>query len=323
MDSTSIYYFQELCKDLNMHRTAERIYVSQQTISNHILRLEEELGCRLFERKPSLTLTYAGQEVLRFVDEMILEQKNLKNTLVDIIGEERGSICLGASMLRLDACLPVILPSFLKRYPNVDFKLRDRTERELESLVLSGEVDLGIIVQVTDEKGLIVEPLLDDRVYVCVPDPLLVETYGHEEAEKIRNLCASGADLRYLSGLPFCMLDNRLGREIQKCFDEAGYEPKHCITSSFMQIAASVGFQGVAAFFTTQVGITTHKERIPPDLNVFPLLRGGEQLFHRIYLIRQKNRYLPSFTRYFMELLMQHFSEVAKEHAERVVAAEE
>ncbi len=41
MDLTSLYYFTELAKDLHITRTANRLYISQQTLSNHILRLEE------------------------------------------------------------------------------------------------------------------------------------------------------------------------------------------------------------------------------------------------------------------------------------------
>lgn len=45
MDLISLYYFQELSKDLNMTRTAQRLYISQQTLSNHIHRLEQHYGC--------------------------------------------------------------------------------------------------------------------------------------------------------------------------------------------------------------------------------------------------------------------------------------
>ena len=55
MDLTSLYYFQELSKDLNMTKAAERLYISQQTLSNHIQRLEQYYGTKLFYRKPSLS----------------------------------------------------------------------------------------------------------------------------------------------------------------------------------------------------------------------------------------------------------------------------
>ena len=52
MDLISLHYFQELSKDLNMTKTAERLYISQQTLSNHIQRLEQYYNAPLFYRKP-------------------------------------------------------------------------------------------------------------------------------------------------------------------------------------------------------------------------------------------------------------------------------
>ena len=43
MDLISLYYFSELAKDLHMTRTANRLFISQQTLSNHIKRLEDSL----------------------------------------------------------------------------------------------------------------------------------------------------------------------------------------------------------------------------------------------------------------------------------------
>ena len=60
MDLESLYYFRELTKDLNMTRTAHRLFLSQQTLSNHIARLEKDCGTPLFYRKPRLSLTEAG-----------------------------------------------------------------------------------------------------------------------------------------------------------------------------------------------------------------------------------------------------------------------
>ena len=55
MDFVSLYYFSELAKDLNMTKTANRLYISQQTLSNHIQRLESYYGTPLFVRKPALS----------------------------------------------------------------------------------------------------------------------------------------------------------------------------------------------------------------------------------------------------------------------------
>ena len=112
MDILSYYYFAELCKDLNMSRTAERLYVSQQTISNHIQRMEEHYGTRLFYRKPSLSLTYAGKYALQFSQRLLREEKNLEDFLDDVEKKVKGILNFGASSLRLNDSLPFVMPAF-------------------------------------------------------------------------------------------------------------------------------------------------------------------------------------------------------------------
>ena len=115
MDLISLYYFQELSKDLNMTKTAERLYISQQTLSNHIQRLEQYYGTklfyRLFYRKPSLSLTCAGEFVLSFAQVVGKEERNLKDILSDVEHQERGTLRFGASMARGSQFLPIILPA--------------------------------------------------------------------------------------------------------------------------------------------------------------------------------------------------------------------
>ena len=316
MDSVTLYYFRELAKDLNMHRTAERVFVSQQTISNHIQRLEAELGCTLFERKPALSLTYAGRQVLEFAEDVVRGRKNLQDRLADIASEESGRICFGASRLRLDSCLPEIVPEFWEHYPQVELDLRDYIERKLEDLIRQGEVDLGVIVEVEDETDLILEQLMDDQIYVCVPDRILKEACG-DRAPEIREKGIHGISVKDLQGIPFCMMENKMGREIRRCFDEEGLKPEIRLTAPYMQLTASVGFRGTAAFFSTQMGITARRSEIPADLNIFPLLRGGEPLLHPMYLVRHRKRYLPVYTRYFMELTHRYYAEIERRHIGR------
>ena len=110
MDLISLYYFQELSKDLNMTKTAERLYISQQTLSNHIQRLEQYYGTKLFYRKPSLSLTCAGEFVLSFAQVVGKEERNLKDILSDVEHQERGTLRFGASMARGTQFLPAEVP---------------------------------------------------------------------------------------------------------------------------------------------------------------------------------------------------------------------
>lgn len=53
MNFQNLEYFLAAAEEPSLTRAAERLHISQQALSNQIARLEEELGCRLFARKPS------------------------------------------------------------------------------------------------------------------------------------------------------------------------------------------------------------------------------------------------------------------------------
>ena len=108
MDLLSLRYFVEVAKDLHITRTANRLYISQQSLSNHIQRLEKHYGVQLLKRKPTLQLTLAGEELLRFAEAMIQENANLTDRLFDIQQGERALLRFGASTGRLNVCLPII-----------------------------------------------------------------------------------------------------------------------------------------------------------------------------------------------------------------------
>lgn len=112
MDIQSLYYFSELAKDLHITRTAKRLYLSQQTLSNHIQRLEEHYGVELLKRKPVLAFTPAGEAVLEFANLVLKEQDHLNDRISEICKREKGVIRFGASLLEIESCIPRIIPEF-------------------------------------------------------------------------------------------------------------------------------------------------------------------------------------------------------------------
>ncbi|MBR0356051.1 MAG: LysR family transcriptional regulator, partial [Clostridia bacterium] len=225
MELISLYYFTELTKDLHMTRTAERLYISQQTLSNHIARLESYYGTPLLYRKPALSLTPAGEYVLSSAKTILNEEANLKAILSDVEQQERGILRFGASTLRMNTSLPHILPQFSKRFPQVEIRLTDTISSELTELVLDGELDLALTVSRKADPRLMEDRMMDDQVYLCVADSLLQEYYG-DKADSLKACSANGAYLGNFSQLPFCLLENRIGEKIYECFAEAQIKPK-------------------------------------------------------------------------------------------------
>ena len=128
MDLISLYYFSELAKDLHMTRTANRLFISQQTLSNHIKRLEDSLDVQLFQRKPTFQLTYAGEQVLSFANVVNSEYANLKDLLSDISQQERGVIRFGASYLRMNTSI--------HGFHRIGIRLRQRLHHDCDNIAV-------------------------------------------------------------------------------------------------------------------------------------------------------------------------------------------
>lgn len=318
MDLISLYYFSELAKDLHMTRTANRLFISQQTLSNHIQRLEDYYGTKLLYRKPTLSLTTAGEFVLGFADLMNKEQVNLKDILSDIAQQERGVLRFGASNLRLNMCLPAILPQFSTRYPNVDIRITDAVTKQLEPLVLDGSLDFAITLNGEEHPKLVNHQLMDDQVYLCVAESLLQSCCG-EAAQELKEKAIHGAEVKDFAKLPFCIFDNRMGRQINQCFEAANITPRAYITSTYTQIGTAVCFQRLAACFISQMSLVSQQKEIPGDINIFPLNYKGQPLTQRLSLIRMKDRYLSHYSKFFLDLLFQYFSGVERVRMERMV----
>ena len=316
MDITSYYYFSELAKDLNMSRTAERIYVSQQTISNHIQRLEEHFGTKLFYRKPSLSLTYAGECALQFAQRLLREQQNLEDFLGDVEKHGKGLLHFGASPLRLNDSLPMILPRFSALYPMVRLQITSAMSARLEPMIEEGKLDLAIVLGGSATDPSLEEELLgEDPVYLCLPDNLLEGEEGQVWKEK----ALTGVEVTDCARFPLCMTENRMGEEIMQIFRAEGIDPQVYLSSSDSNLIFMVCCTGVAAAFVGHNRLVNAKNNLPENLNIFPLLIRGKPAQQRLFLIHRKDRYLPSYAAYFSELLKECFGEMEKIRMERRV----
>lgn len=319
MDLTSLYYFQELSKDLNMTKTASRLYISQQTLSNHIHRLEQHYGTPLFYRKPSLSLTCAGEFVLSFAQVVEKEEVNLRDILSDIEHQERGMLRVGASMARGTQFLPRILPDFYQRYPQVELRFTDGLSQKLEGMLSNGELDLAVVLSDEYRPDLVEHELCRDPIYLCVPENLLQQYYASEPIQALKEAAITGANIRDFARIPFAMMTNRLGQRLQECF----LRERVTLTTPFTGPSTSqilpLCAKGVLACCCSHMSLMEAGNRLGSQVNIFPLLDQGKPMVQQLSLLRHKQRYLTHFSKYFMDLLFQTAARLEQVQLSRMV----
>ena len=84
MNFASMDYFIMVAREKSFTKAAQRLYITQQTLSAHIASIEKELGCSLFVRHVPLELTYAGQVFLKYALDFQKRHRSMEQEFNDI-----------------------------------------------------------------------------------------------------------------------------------------------------------------------------------------------------------------------------------------------
>lgn len=127
-------------------RAAERIHLSQPTLSEHTKELEDELGVPLFVRHSrSVSLTEAGRVFEDYATRVVATLAAGKQAIAELDGLKRGSLVIGASTTPGTYVLPARIAKFREQYPGITVALRIGNSRSVEERVRDGDVDVAVI----------------------------------------------------------------------------------------------------------------------------------------------------------------------------------
>ena len=132
MNFLHMKYFLMVAEELNITRAAERLYISQQSLSAHISNIERELEVKLFTRSPKLSLTYAGDMLVATATQILDLYSQYLSKVGDINHQYLGVLRVGVSHTCGLALLPDVLPRFRSEFPLVEFSLFEGNSNQLE-----------------------------------------------------------------------------------------------------------------------------------------------------------------------------------------------
>lgn len=170
MDIRTLRYFVEVVRQQSFTRAAEKLFVTQPTISKMLKNLEDELACTLLIRDGrKLLLTDTGRVVFERGLAILAEFRQLESELSDINHLHKGLLRLGIPpMVGMLMAGPISL--FRQRYPGVELKISEFGGLTVQQAVINGELDLAMTaLPVDDESGLASLPLFSHPMYVLVP----------------------------------------------------------------------------------------------------------------------------------------------------------
>jgi LysR family cyn operon transcriptional activator len=148
---------------------AQKVHVTQSTLSHQIRQLEEELGCRLFEREGRrVTMTEAGELFLERVRNALREVDEGVSTVRYAAEEMTGVVRIGATHTFNLHIIPRCVSLFLDRHPSVRVDVLEMTGDGIAQALLRGDLDIGVTYKPNDALPLRFEPLYTEEMMLAV-----------------------------------------------------------------------------------------------------------------------------------------------------------
>ncbi|WP_409346325.1 LysR substrate-binding domain-containing protein [Paenibacillus sp. MBLB4367] len=229
MDYRLLAYFLAVCEELHFTRAAEKLGISQPTLSHQIRQLENRLGAPLFRRIGKKTfLTEAGGILQKHALKAFHELDQAQAAINELRGMKRGKLRIGCSGNHL---LTSALMDFHVLYPDIELSVTELATEETKEGLLSNQLDIGVVFLPLDDEQLDSIPLFDERL-------LLVVSRSHKLAG------AECVRLDELRGIDLVLLQSKF--LVRQMFDhyceEAGFLPKPIMElstlDSLLQMAA-------------------------------------------------------------------------------------
>jgi len=165
MNERKLRIFYEVSKELNMTKAAEKLYVSQPSISQAINDLENDLSVKLFDRiGKRLYLTYEGEIFLNYTRRIL----NIYDEAVKVIKEmntlKRGKLKIGASTTIGIYILPDIIGSFSKIYDNIDISIIIENTENIVKLIEENKIDVAFVEGPPHSDEIEIQKFCDDEL---------------------------------------------------------------------------------------------------------------------------------------------------------------
>lgn len=302
-------YFLMLAKELNISSASEKLFISHQCLSKYLKNLEKYYDIALFERKPSLRLTPAGEILLKAFKDIEFSDQNIKSEIENLKNTEVGTVNLGITEGRYPIVVPRLLKEFQKLCPHVHLNIINTTTPKMREMTLNNELDLFLSGLNYLNPRLSSIKIMDEKLYLVISDNLLKQFFLNypdciEEMEK-------GVDLRNFSTIP-CIL-NKINFNSRTVIDR--YLAKEGLTLNCIAelTQPDMHYRLTAEDMAISFCLTMYLDGIK-HINQLQKLQGSDNLLHvfpiknltetnPLGLMYLRGKILPSYTKKLCNLI--------------------
>ncbi len=287
-------------------KAAEVLFLTQPSVTARIQALERELGEEMFERSGrSVRLTDAGTTFIEYAQRALKAVQEGRDALEALRTTEVGTLRLGSAPTISAYVLPKILKIFRGRYPSVDVSVRNGRSDQVLDMVLSDEVQVGLVRS-------LVHPEIE-TVHLYDDEVVLVTDTTHQFA---RERSARIEDVARQSLIFFDRASSYYGL-IHGFFRDAGIVPRHAMELDSLEATKMMVEEGLGIAILPRVAV---ERELKLNLLVEIEVTGVPRIKRQIALIYRRNRRHARTVGAFIEVLYKLYRFDLPENGRAIIA---
>ncbi len=295
----------------SISKAAQKLFVSQPSLSVMIHRIEEEVGVPLFDRtsKP-IRLSEAGQEYIKATEEIMHIEKSFENYLQACDELQTGSLTIGSNQLLSSLVLPKFISEFILRYPRIHLNLVDDNSVVLETMANAGTLDLVLDNHPLNPEIFEQHILRKEQLLLAVPAHFECNQHTvaltHQDILNDRHYDndVQPVDLHPFESVPFVTMtkENDTRMRVDEILKKGGIKPRTILEIDRLATLYSFIEQGTAASIVSDT-LVQHLQHTSENVLFYKL--SAPQASRELYLSYKRNRYYSKAMQAFAELMEQ------------------
>ena len=294
LELRQLAYFVAVARHLNFTRAAAELHIAQPSLSEQIRRLEQDLGCQLFDRdRRRVRLTRAGETLLPHAQRILAQVRAAHAELRDQADLRSGRVELGALPTVVLYRLPALMAELRRRHPGLDVRVYERGTGELLAALDRDAIELAVVTLPVDPQRFSALPLLTERL-------LLIMAKQHASAEA----AAGRRSLREFADHPFIQYEEGYGLRqlVADTCRRAGFEPRIACESGSTETIKRFVAAGLGVGLVPESVLEAH------DLNRLVALVPAEEPTRTLALVSRRGRHLSAAARATAALIREGFA---------------
>lgn len=266
MNSQQIEYVLAVAEERSFSKAAQKLFVTQPSLSQVIAKLENQFGTQFFDRSTNpVQITQAGSIFLKHAKEICSHENMIKSEINELSELKNGTLNIGTTPFRASCLLAPSITSFHRKHNNIRIKIIEDNPDNLKNLLMDGSIDIAITKGRFNSNLFCTEKIMTDKLYIAVSENNPINRGMSDfrlsaddiKTNRVEKLSKKKVDVSFFRDENFLMIknDNAVDEIIAEFIEHFGFKPNIAMCANHIETLFAFVLSGMGIAFIPEMFI--------------------------------------------------------------------